>query len=217
MIQNFSKLAGPLIDLTKKNSDWKSGPLPAEAKESFDKLKIALCSSPVIGFSKTGGQYILTVDASTSGLGAILSQEWNGKEKIISYWSRTICDHERNYTPYMLEMTAVCSALEHFHEYHFGKKIIIFTDHKPLLGTSTIQKKTMTRLVEKMNTYDIDLRYKKGCENQGADYLSRHAIFSVKQEDRFTRIRELQSLDEMSVGIINFLKTNQLPEKDYLQ
>ena len=217
MIANFSRLAAPLINLTKKSSDWKSGILPPDAIESFDKLKSALCTSPVIGFSRTGGQYILTVDAATTGLGAIMSQEYNGKEKVISYWSRTLRDHEKNYTPYMLEMTAVCSALEHFHEYLFGKKIIIFTDHKPLLGTSTIQKKTMTRLVEKMNTYDIDLRYKKGCENQGADYLSRHAIFSIRKEDRFTRIRELQTLDEMSQSITRFLKTNTLPTKDYLQ
>lgn len=217
MIPNFSRLAAPLINLTKKDSGWKSGPIPSEAQASFDDLKKALSSAPVIGFSKTGGQYILTVDAATTGLGAILSQDYNGKEKVISFWSRTLREHEKNYTPYMLEMTAVCSALEHFHEYLFGKKIIIFTDHKPLLGTSVIQKKTMTRLVEKMNTYDIDLRYKKGCENTGADYLSRHAIFSIKNEDRFTRIRELQSLDETCQSIILFLKTNKLPEKSRFQ
>jgi hypothetical protein len=83
----------------------------------------------------------------------------------------------------MLEVTAVCSALEHFHKYLFGKKVIIFTDHKPLLGTSVIQRKTMTGLVEKMNVYDIDLRYKKGCDYQGADFLSRQAIFSIKQDE----------------------------------
>jgi hypothetical protein len=217
MIGNFSRLAAPLINLTKKDSTWKSGTLPEDALTSFNSLKLALCSAPVIGFSKSGGQYILTVDAATSGLGAILTQSVNNNEKVISYWSRTIRQHERNYTPYMLEMTAVCSALEHFHEYLFGKRIIIFTDHKPLLGTSTIQKKTMTRLVEKMNTYDIDLRYKKGCENQGADYLSRHAVFSMTQGDRFSRIRELQNLDEMSKSIITFLTNKTFPQNDYLQ
>jgi hypothetical protein len=217
MIPNFSRTATPLINLTKKTSDWKSGQIPAEAQQSFDNLKSALCNAPVIGFSKTGGQYVLTVDASTTGLGAILSQTFEGKEKIISYWSRTIREHEKNYTPYMLEMTAVCSALEHFHEYLFGKKIIIFTDHKPLLGTSVVQRKTMTRLVEKMNIYDIDLRYKKGCDNQGADFLSRHAIFSITQDDRFSRIRELQQSDEKCEAIKKFIKNNILPQKENLQ
>ena len=181
MNPNFSRMATPLINLTKKTSDWKSGPITAEAKQSFDNLQSALCTAQVIGFSKTGGQYILTVDASTTGLGAVLSQNFEGKEKIISYCLRTIRDHEKNYTPYMLEMTAVCSAIEHFHKYLFGKKIIIFTDHKPLLGTSVVQRKTMTRLVEKLNIYDIVLSYKKGCDNQGADLLSRHAMFSIKK------------------------------------
>jgi hypothetical protein len=121
MIPNFSRTATPLINLTKKTSDWKSGQIPAEAQHSFDNLKLALCTAPVIGFSKTGGQYVLTVDASTTGLGSILSQTFEGKEKIIFNWSRTIREHEKNYTPYMLEMKAVCSALKHFHEYLFGK------------------------------------------------------------------------------------------------
>ena len=118
MIPNFSRLAAPLINLTKKDSNWKSGTLPEDAITSFNSLKLALCSAPVIGFSKSGGQYILTVDAATSGLGAILTQTVNNSEKVISYWSRTFCEHEQNYTPYMLEMTAVCSALEHFNEYY---------------------------------------------------------------------------------------------------
>jgi hypothetical protein len=119
MIPNFSRTAAPLIKLTKKSSDWKSSQIPADAQQSFDNLKLALCTAPVIGFSKTGGQYVLIVDASTTGLGAILSQTFEGKQKIILYWSRTIREHEKKYTPYTLEMTAVCSALEHFHEYLF--------------------------------------------------------------------------------------------------
>ena len=217
MIPNFSRMAAPMINLTKKTSEWKSGPIPPDASKSFESLKLALCSSPVIGFSKTGGQFILTVDAATTGLGAILSQRYKGQEKVISYWSRTLREHEKNYTPYMLEMTAVCSSLEQFHEYVFGKKIIVFTDHKPLLGTSVVQRKTMTRLVEKMNIYDIDLRYKKGCDNQGADFLSRHALFSMKQDDRLTEIKELQNLDEACNGIKLFIKSNILPAKERIQ
>jgi hypothetical protein len=72
-------------------------------------------------------------------------------------------------------------------------------------------------LVEKMNTYDIDLRYKKGCENQGADYLSRHAIFSIRQDDKFKQIREQQREDEMSRDIMGFIKHNHLPTNESMQ
>ena len=168
MIPNFSRRSSPLISLTKKDSGWSAGTLPVSAQQSFDDLKSALGRSPVIGFSRSGGQYILTVDAATTGLGAILTQVNDGVETV-----------EQNYTPYMLEMTAVCSALEHFHDHVYGRKVIVYTDHRPLIGTSTIQKKTINRLVENMNIYQIDLRYKQGSENQGADYLSRNAATGI--------------------------------------
>ena len=219
LIPNFSRRAGPLISMTKKDSGWKSGELPHEALNSFNDMKTALSERPVIGFSRTNGQYILTVDAATTGLGAILSQVNDNEETIVSYWSRTLREHERNYTPYMLEMTAVCSALEHYHENVFGKKVIVYTDHRPLLGTSTIQKKTMNRLVENMNIYQIDLRYKKGCENQGADYLSRHAssgLCAIRQHDRYDNIRKNQHDDEFIHAIQTFLNSNVLPNNDLL-
>ena len=217
MVANFASVASGLIDLTKKDSGWSSGPLPPTAQKSFDTLKGCLSSNPVIGFSRTGGQYILTADASNLGLGAILSQVHNNEEKVVSYWSRTLREHEKNYTPYMLEMTAVCSALEHFHEYVFGHKTIVYTDHRPLLGTSVIQKKTMNRLVEKLNIYNIDLRYKKGCDNTGADYLSRNAckgIVAITQADRFEDLRNHQRTDVLTCAIRNFINHNVLPTHD---
>ena len=217
MVPNFSRLAGPLISMTKMNSGWTAGTLPPEAMKSFVDMKTALSSNPVVGYSRSGAQNILTVDASTTGLGAIFSQILNGEEKIVSFWSRTIREHESNYTPYMLEMTAVCSALEHFHEHVFGKKILIYTDHRPLIGTSTMQKKTINRLVENMNIYDIDLRYKKGGENQGADYLSRNSLLAISQEDRFAEIKHHQGRDTLTNAIMVFLKHNALPATEETQ
>jgi transposase InsO family protein len=214
MVLNFSSKASGLVDLTKKDSGWSSGPLPITAQTSFETLKNCLSNNPVIGFSRPGGQYIITADASCQGLGAILSQTYNNEEKVVSFWSRTLREHEKNYTPYMLEMSAVCCALEHFHEYVFGHKIRVYTDHRPLLGTSVLQKKTMNRLVEKMNIYNIDLKYKKGCENTGADYLSRNAckgIFAISQGDRFEELRKHQKTDVLSCAIRKFLDHNVLP------
>jgi hypothetical protein len=68
-----------------------------------------------------------------------------------------------------------------------------------------------------MNVYDIDLRYKKGCDNQGADFLSRNAIFSITKDDQFLRIQELQQSNEKYEAIKNFIKNNILPQKEKLQ
>jgi hypothetical protein len=68
-----------------------------------------------------------------------------------------------------------------------------------------------------MNVYNIELRYKKGSENQGANFLSRHAIFEFRQSDRFTDIRKFQSADIITNSIINFLTKNKLPDTEELQ
>ena len=49
------------------------------------------------------------------GLGAILTQiDKNGEHQVIAYASRKLVQHEKNYTPYLLEMQAAICAMEHF-------------------------------------------------------------------------------------------------------
>ncbi len=67
--------------------------------------------------------------------------------------------------------------------------MIIFTDHKPLLRTLVVQRKTTTCLVEKISVYDLDLRYKKVV-------ITKVQIFSITKDNRFLRILELQQSDE---------------------
>jgi hypothetical protein len=117
----------------------------------------------------------------------------------------------------MLEMTPVCSALEHFYENILGRKVIVYTDHRPLPGASTIQKKTINRLVEKMNIYDIDIRYKKVEDNQGADYLSRNKVLAISQQDCFNEICEQQQSDNLLAAIIKFLDYNVLSSDDRIR
>ncbi|CAK9829637.1 Retrovirus-related Pol polyprotein from transposon 17.6 [Anthophora retusa] len=73
-IRNFSKIAKPLTDLTKKDTPFR---WTEKEQNSFDTLKEKLCSSPVLKFPNFNEQFVLTTDASNEGLGAILSQ---GKE-----------------------------------------------------------------------------------------------------------------------------------------
>lgn len=191
MIPRFTMKAQGLVNLTKKNTSWKDEqPLPQEAIKSFNDLKEALMSAPVIAFPTPNQPFILTTDASAGsddtdgGLAAVLTQEQDGQEKVIAYWSRTLKHHEKNYTPYMVEMAAVCEALDYFHEYVWGNKIKVRTDHRPLVGASKIQKKTINRLAEKMNLYDLEVEYLKGSANVAADFLSRY------QENHISVIHE---------------------------
>ncbi|GJV38443.1 putative reverse transcriptase domain-containing protein [Tanacetum coccineum] len=67
-------------------------------------------------------------DASKKGLGAVLMQ----REKVISYASRQLKIHEKNYTTHDLELGAVVFALKIWRHYLYGTKCTVFTDHKSL-------------------------------------------------------------------------------------
>ena len=61
-----------------------------EFQEAFEELKLRLISGPILALPIDDGTYILDADASSFGLGAILSQTQFGTERVIAYSSRTL-------------------------------------------------------------------------------------------------------------------------------
>ena len=115
------------------------------------------------------------------GLGAVLSQQdEHGVERVIAYASRSLRPNEKNYSAYLLEMTAICWAIDHFHVYLYGNRFSVITDHRPLESMKTVHKKTLNRLQERLITYDFDLSYRPGKDNGPADALSRNPVDSVR-------------------------------------
>ena len=73
-IKGFANIVAPLYDLTSgENKDKKSEhlDLPQEAREAFDRLKAACLQAPILAFPN----FLLEMDASGKGLGAVLSQK----------------------------------------------------------------------------------------------------------------------------------------------
>jgi hypothetical protein len=79
-IKDFATIAAPLFKVTRKDSGYKSGPLPPDALHAFKILQQQLTSDPVMAFPRADHQYALITDAATGtsdtpvGLGAILTQ-----------------------------------------------------------------------------------------------------------------------------------------------
>jgi len=86
-IAGFADVAAPLHALTRKNARFIWG---SEQDEAFNNLKEKLISAPILGMSRDEGTYYLDTDASNTGLGAVLSQEQDGKEVVLAYASRTL-------------------------------------------------------------------------------------------------------------------------------
>ena len=71
-VPNYSKIARPLLDLTKKTTPW-HWDQPQE--RAFQDLKKRMCSNPVLIQPDFDKKFYLQTDASAYGVGAILSQE----------------------------------------------------------------------------------------------------------------------------------------------
>jgi len=133
-VPKFASVAAPIHALTKKNVpiQWTD-----ECESSFNQLKSALSTSPVLVYPKFGpGQsFILETDASTVGLGAILSQvQEDGTVHPIAYASQSVNKHERNYGVSELETLGLVWAVRYFRPYLLGHPCTVYTDHTACLA-----------------------------------------------------------------------------------
>jgi hypothetical protein len=156
-----------------------------ECQKSFEKLRDALTSAPVLTIADPNKHYILHTDASDFAMGAILMQEdANGDLHVIAYASKTFNDAQKNYDTTDREALAVVWALEHFNTYCEGHKYTLLTDHQALsyIKSNKNEKKRIHRLALKLANYDVQLYYKPGKENHMADLLSRDYMVNKSEE-----------------------------------
>ena len=146
-----SYIASPLHALLKKDAifHWST-----ECETAFQLLKQALVSAPVLAYPQfsSSNPFILETDASTKGLGAVLSQQQNdGRIHPIAFATRSLTPAEKNYAITELESLGLVWAARLFRPYIFGHRCVVFTDHAAcmsLLGaknpSSKLVRWTMT-------------------------------------------------------------------------
>ncbi|GJR61569.1 putative reverse transcriptase domain-containing protein [Tanacetum coccineum] len=125
----------------------------------------------VMPFGLTNASAVFMDLMNRKGLGAVLMQ----REKVISYASRQLKIHEKNYTTHDLELGAVVFALKIWRHYLYGTKCTVFTDHKSLQHILDQKELNMRqrRWLELLSDYDCEIRYHLGKANVVADALSR--------------------------------------------
>lgn len=143
---------------------------------AFDTIIEKLTTAPILGFADPKLSYILHTDASTSGLGAALYQEQQGQKRVVAYASRGLSRCESRYPAHKLEFLALKWAVtEKFQDYLYGNTFIAVTDSNPLtyILTSAKLDATSYRWLAALSTFDFQLQYRAGKQNQDADGLSR--------------------------------------------
>jgi transposase InsO family protein len=177
-VQDFSKHAKPLHDLLKGKENNKKANIEMNEKASaaFNTLKQRLTSTPILAYADYTLPFELHTDASNQGLGAVLYQTQNGKQRVIAYGSRGLKKSEENYPAHKLEFLALKWAVtQKFRDYLYGHKFVVMTDNNPLSYVLTSAKLDATghRWLAELGCFDFSVVYRSGKENGDADALSR--------------------------------------------
>lgn len=171
-IYKFSDIVNPMVQLTKKETHFQ---WTDECQRSFDALKTALCTAPILSFPTPSGRYILDTDASAVGIGGVLSQIQDGVEKVIAYGSRTLSKEQRRYCTTRRELLAVVAFMKQFRHYLLGQEFTVRTDHSSLRWLCNFKEPQgqLARWLEVIQEYHHTIEHRAGKTHQNADSLSR--------------------------------------------
>lgn len=172
-IKDFSIIAKPLYDLTRKDRKFVFGPVELAA---FETLKGKLLESPVLALYEPSAETELHCDASALGFGAILVQKnVDGRWHPVFYFSKRSTEAESKFHSYELETLAIVYALRRFRVYLHGKRFKVVTDCNSL--TMTLNKRELNpriaRWALEMQNFDYVVEHRSGKRMQHVDALSR--------------------------------------------
>jgi len=177
-IQNLADLSAPLNRLLKKDIDWK---WTGEHQKSFEALKNCLTSATVLAHFDPKVQLGLVTDASPIGLGAVLFHRYpDGTERPISYASKTLTSAETHYSQIEREGLGLIFGVKKFHQYLYGTKFTMVTDHQPLekifgpkTGIPVVASSRLQRWAIILAGYNYEIEGRRSNRMGNADCLSR--------------------------------------------
>nr|GEX91805.1 putative reverse transcriptase domain-containing protein [Tanacetum cinerariifolium] len=180
-LTNVPALFMDLMNMKSVKFDWGE-----KAEVAFQLLKQKLCSVSILALPEGSENFVVYCDAFHKGLGTVLMQ----KEKIIAYVSCQLKVHEKNHTTHDLELGAVVFALKMWRHYLYGKKCVMFTDHKSL--HHILNEKELNMRQELFIDYDCEIRYHPGKANMVADALIRKERKNFINEDLHGMLNKLE-------------------------
>lgn len=152
--------------------------------KAFKNAKEALAATALLAFPSPGKPLLLTTDASSIAIGAVLEQVVQGQPRPLGFFSRRLDKAERCYSTFDRELLAVHQAIRHFRHFLEGVTFTIQTDHMPLVHAFTRQADAWSprqrRHLSAIAEFNCSLRHLPGKKNPVADALSRVPIDTVQ-------------------------------------
>ena len=208
---DLSQICEPIRCLTHKDVPrfWTK-----EQDLAFEKIKEAVTFAPVLKYFDSSKPTEGSGDASSHGIGFVLTQE----DHPVTYASRALTQAEQRYSQIEKELLAQVFGLEHNHQYVYGRRVILYTDHKPLVSISSkplaSAPKRLQRLLLRLQHYDAEIRYRPGREMYLADTLSR-AYLSLSPTDtqRSETEKEVESIHAVDYLAISEQQLSEIKQE----
>ncbi|KAK3106230.1 hypothetical protein FSP39_015710 [Pinctada imbricata] len=202
-IKSFASIAKPLHKLANSNKfQWTE-----DCQNAFNLLKRKLIESPILAYPNFTETFILDTDASDKGIGAVLSQNIDGNERVIAYASRTLSKAEQKYCVTRKELLAVVHYVKYFRHYLYGRQFRIRTDHGSLRWLINFKNPEgqLARWIEVLGMYDMKIEHRPGSQHRNADTLSRYPCKQCKYDPDW----EQQKSNETHVKSVSMVNTEE--------
>jgi RNase H-like domain found in reverse transcriptase len=144
-------------------------------QSSFENVKRALCSAPVLRTYDPALPITVTTDASGFAIGAVLEQDEDVMRRPVAYFSRTMNPYEQNYHAKEQELLAIVESIRYWRSYLHGYTFLVQTDHASLHYLTTQERLSprQVRWLERLLDFDFKIVHISGETNIVADALSR--------------------------------------------
>ncbi|XP_031343921.1 uncharacterized protein K02A2.6-like [Photinus pyralis] len=207
-IPNFASMCEPLYRLLKDESSWIWN---KTCDQAFETLKKTISSKHVLAHYDSAVPVKLTVDASSTAVGAILTHRYeNGKERPIAFASKILTTTQRAYSQIDKEAYSIIFGVSKFTQYLYGRHFVLVTDHKPLLsifgpkkGIPIMAANRLQRYAVFLSAFDYTIEYVKSDKNV-ADCLSRLI------EDNQTEMKNYLDDDDENFTYLNLIEKQDI-------
>ena len=181
-IPGFASVAAPLTDLTKEGGrSCRSIHWTPDCASALQEIQDILSRKPVLLLPRLDLPFVLQTDASSTGLGAVLLQEFEDSLHPVCFASRKLLDREKRYSTIERECLAIVWAVHKFVRFLWGVRFVLQTDHRPLtyLRTSNFKNSRIMRWALSLQEFSFEVLPVSGQANVFADLLSRSAVDQV--------------------------------------
>nr|XP_033477362.1 uncharacterized protein K02A2.6 [Epinephelus lanceolatus] len=210
-IPNLASLLQPLHELLRQDKTWK---WTANCQDAFQKAKSVLTTSEVLTHFNPSLPLQLACDASPYGVGAVISHILpNGEERPIAFASRTLNKAETNYAQLEREALSIVFGVRKFHQYLYGRKFTLLTDHRPLTtilgphtGIPSLAASRLQRWALLLSAHSYDIKYRKSDSHCNADGLSRLPLPVTKPESNTVDICYFSEVTKAPVSAVQVKK-----------